>query len=82
MPARVLTVGKHKFRYAKESSAWVANGERLIVRKSLVRPKLWCADYKVGRDSHTCIRRGDGLIRRFQTKETAMAALVKFWDNL
>lgn len=75
----MVTVGKYDFKFAR--GRWTANMGRLVVRKSPLRPGMWIADYKVGGDPPSCMRR-EGFIRRFKTKENAMKALVKFWDNI
>jgi hypothetical protein len=79
----VILVGKYNFRFErhKHGGCWTANLGRLVVRKSPVRPGMWLADYKVGGDDFNTMRR-DGVIRRYKTKENAMKAVVKFWNNI
>jgi hypothetical protein len=76
-------IGKYEFkRMPPNGNRWVANNGRLVVRMSVVHPKMFCASYKVGGDPLTNMHRDDGISRRFRKKETAMAALVKFWDAI
>ena len=81
-----VTIGKHKFKFVPHgvlsTKCWVANDGRLIVRRSVVDPKMWCADYRVGSDSTATLKGVNGKSRRFKRKDTAMKAIVQFWDAL
>lgn len=82
-----MKIGKRNFRYGAAGvygPGWIARVRRgrvtvrLIVRKSIVRPTMWCADYKIGSQALVVMKLPDNKVRRFKTKESAACALVDF----